>query len=331
MAGRAGVPNVHLNAGPHRQTPKTHTQELITMAETLSLLEFIQKLFSNEDGVRDLFRENPDQTLADNGLADLTEDDVQDALVLVDDSQTADFSRNYDTGGNSIDFSDSNFGSRNSFDNDRDRDNDDDGDGGGHKAAVEHLSRFITNNFVDDRDTTVDNSVNQQIDTAGGDFDQDIDIDSNVASGDGAVAADDITNSDVVTGDGNVVGDENVVGDGNVTGDNAQVVSGDDNTTSFGEGDATSTEVDGDVTVGDGGSFSSGSGDTVIDNSDNSTDIEDSGNVDNSVNDSGNLGIEDSFQDNSENDIDSSTQDNDDNSSSVETRVDESEDVDVVN
>jgi hypothetical protein len=299
------------------------------MAETLSLLEFIQKLFSNEDGVRDLFRENPDQTLADNGLADLTEDDVQDALVLVDDSQTADFSRNYDTGGNSIDFSNANIGSRNSFDNDRDHD--DDGDGGGHKAAVEHLSRFITNNFVDDRDTTVDNSINQQIDTDGGDFDQDIDIDSNVASGDGAVAADDITNSDVVTGDDNVVGDENVTGDDNVIGDGNEVVSGDDNTTSFGDGDATSTNIGGDVTVDDGSSFSSGSGDTVIDNSDNSTDIQDSGNVDNSINDSGNLDIDDSFQDNSETDIDASTQDNDDLSTTVENRVDESEDVDITN
>ena len=133
--------------------------------------------------------------------------------MLVDDSQTADFSRNYDTGGN--------------YDRLLRRQHrlrattttaatDDGGGGGGHKAAVEHLSRFITNNFIDDRDTTVDNSVNQQIDTGGGDFDQDIDIDSNVASGDGAVAADDITDSNVVTGDDNVVGDGNVTGDGNV-------------------------------------------------------------------------------------------------------------------
>jgi hypothetical protein len=298
------------------------------MAETLSLLEFIQKLFSNEDGVRDLFRDNPEQALADNGLADLTEDDVQDALVLVDDSQTADFSRNYDTGGNSIDFSGANIGSRNSFDNDG---GDDDGDGGGHKAAVEHLSRFITNNFVDDRDTTVDNSVNQQIDNRGGIFDQDIDVDSNVASGDGSVAADDITDSNVVTGDGNTVGDGNVTGDGNVVGDDNEVVSGDGNTTSFGDGDATSTDIDGDVTIGAGGSFSSGSGDTDIDNSDNSTNIDGSFNTDESVNDSGNLDIDDSFQDNSDTDIDQSREDNDDISSTVRTQVEDSEEVDIDN
>jgi hypothetical protein len=85
------------------------------------------------------------------------------------------------------------------------------------------------------------------------------------------------------------------------------------------------------VTVGAGGSFSSGSGDTDIDNSDNSTNIEDSGNIDNSVNDSGNVEVEDSFQDNSETDIDQSTQDNDEITSTVENRVDESEDVDITN
>ena len=58
-----------------------------------------------------------------------------------------------------------------------------------HEAAVRYLNTYVTNNYIDDRDTIVDNSVNQQIDTGGGDFDQDIDIDSNVASGDGAVAA----------------------------------------------------------------------------------------------------------------------------------------------
>ena len=281
------------------------------MAETLSLYEFIQKLFTDGE-LRALFSRDPDQALEEHGLSNLSEDDVQDALVLVDDSQTADFSRNYDTGSNSIDFSRADIGSHNR-DNGRDDDDDHDGDGGGHKAAVEHLSRFITNNFIDDRDTITDNSINQQIDNRGGVFDQDIDIDSNVASGDGAVAADDIDDSNVVTGDGNVVGDGNITGDGNVVGDDNEVVQGDGNTTSFGDGDATSTDIGGDVTVGAGGGFASG-GDVDIDNTDNSVDIEDSFNTDESVNDSGNVRIEDSFQDNSETDIDDSFQDNSDNS-----------------
>ena len=284
------------------------------MTVSTSLYELILNLLRDPKAMED-FQDDPEAYLASCG--DFSADDVKDAIELIRDND--DDNSNGRDSGHTVHVAPPS-------DPPEPRDGESE-----HEAAVRYLNTYVTNNYIDDRDTTVDNSVNQQIDTGGGDFDQDIDIDSNVASGDGAVAADDITNSDVVTGDGNTVGDENVVGDGNVTGDNAQVVSGDDNTTSFGEGDATSTEVDGDVTVGDGGSFSSGSGDTVIDNSDNSTDIEDSGNVDNSVNDSGNVQVEDSFQDNSETDIDRSTQDNDEVTATVENRVDGSEDVDIVN
>ncbi len=296
------------------------------MAETLSLLEFIQRLFTDEE-LRELFNREPDQALEQHGLSDLSEADVRDALVLVDDSQTADFSRDYDTGGNSIDWSDSDVGSHNRYDGDgggHDGDHD-----GGHQAAVEHLSRFVTNNFIDDRDTTVDNSINQQIDNRGGIFDQDLDVDSNVASGDGAVATDDVSGSNIVTGDENLIGDDNIVGDGNITGDNAQVVSGDGNTTSFGEGDASSVNVGDDLTLGDGSGFATGGSSVGIDNSDNS--IEDSGNTDNSVEDSFNTRIEDSFQDNSETEVNQSSEDNDDFSSTVETRVERSENVDIDN
>ena len=79
-----------------------------------------------------------------------------------------------------------------------------------HEAAARYLDSYVTNNYIDDRDTTVDNSVNQQIDTGGGDFDQDIDVDSTVASGDDSVAAgDDIEDSTITTGDDNTVGDDN--------------------------------------------------------------------------------------------------------------------------
>jgi hypothetical protein len=295
--------------------------------ETLSLLEFIQKLITDAD-LRQLFNDDPEQALADNGLEDVTEADVNDALVLIDDSQTADFSRDYSSSP-SIDFSGSNIGSRNTSNDD---DDDSDGDGGGHSAAVEHISRFITNNFIDDRDTTVDNSINQQVDTDGGDFDQDIDIDANVASGDGAVAADDIENSDVVTGDGNVVGDDNLTGDGNVVGDDNEVVSGDDNTTSFGDGDANSVAVGDDLTVGAGGGFATG-GDVEVDNT--SLDVEDSfqDNSDNSVNDSENLGLDlsvnDSNNDESQLTVEDSVQDNSDNSNSSDNSEDSSQQIEA--
>ena len=246
------------------------------MAESLSLMEFLRELVGNT-GLRDWFTHDPQAALHEYGLDDLSPADVHDALVLVEDNQTADFSRDYNTGSNAIhlpppppvhhDYATP---------------------AEAHHAAVSYLNTYVTNNYVDDRDTTVDNSVNQQIDTHGGDFDQDIDIHSTTASGDGAVAVGgDVDNSPITTGDDNQVGDGNVKGDGNVVGDNNQAVTGDHNTTSFGSGDATTTTVGGDVTIGAGGAFGSG-GDTTVDNSDNS--VHDSGNTntDNSVNNSGN-------------------------------------------
>jgi hypothetical protein len=284
------------------------------MTVSTSLYELILNLLRDPKAMED-FQDDPQGYLASCG--DFSADDVKDAIELIRDHDDDD--DNNRDGGHTVHVAPPS-------DPPEPRDGESE-----HEAAVRYLNTYVTNNYIDDRDTTVDNSVNQQVDTGGGDFDQDIDIDSNVASGDGAVAADDISDSSVVTGDGNVVGDDNVTGDDNVIGDDNQVVSGDDNTTSFGDGDATSTDIGGDLTVDDGSSFSSGSGDTNIDNSDNSVDIEDSGNVDNSVHDSGNLSVEDSFQDNSETDIDQSTQDNDDNSTTVESHVDGSEHVDITN
>ena len=290
------------------------------MAETLSLLEFIRELLFNDE-TRAEFNEDPEGTLAEHGLTGLSPADVHDALLLVQDNQTADFSRDYNTGNNAVA----------TFTPPPPPVHHNGGHDGGHddhQAAVEYLNTYITNNFIDDRDTITDNSINQQIDTGGGDFDQDIDIDSVVASGDGAVAAGgDIEDSNIVTGDGNQVGEGNVQGDGNilgndndgnltgsgdgnVVGDDNQAVTGSGNTTGFGSGDVSSTTVGGDLTVGDGSAFASG-GNASVDNSDNSVntevdvDIEDSfqDNTNNSVNDSGNteVDVEDSFQDNSDN------------------------------
>jgi hypothetical protein len=129
---------------------------------------------------------------------------------------------------------------------------------GDHEAAVRYLNTYITNNNIDNRDTTVDNSVHQQVDTHGGDFDQDIDVHSAVASGDGAVAAGgNIEGSTVVTGHDNQVGQGNVSGDGNVVGDNNHVVSGHDNPAAFGNGDANSASFDG-VNVSHGGALAVG-------------------------------------------------------------------------
>ncbi|MHA6620469.1 IniB N-terminal domain-containing protein [Pseudonocardia sp. DLS-67] len=61
------------------------------MAETLSLMEFLQALLT-DTGMRSGFGDDPQGTLAAHGLADLTPADVHDALVLVQDTQTVDYS-----------------------------------------------------------------------------------------------------------------------------------------------------------------------------------------------------------------------------------------------
>jgi hypothetical protein len=61
------------------------------MAETLSLMEFLQALLTDA-GLRGAFGDDPQGTLTAHGLGDLTPADVHDALVLVQDTQTVDYS-----------------------------------------------------------------------------------------------------------------------------------------------------------------------------------------------------------------------------------------------
>ena len=203
------------------------------MAESISLLDFLLRLISDED-LREDFNDDPEEVLEAYNLNDLSAQDVYDALILAQDSHQASFDRNYDTGHNYVPPVPAHAGHGGGHH-----------DGGhSHKEAVEYINKYITNNYVDDRDTIVDNSVNQNIDNRGGIFNQDIDVDSVVASGDGAVAAGgDIEDSTITTGNGNIVGDNN------------DVVKGDGNTTAFGNGDAIST---GDLTTGNGGAISFG-------------------------------------------------------------------------
>jgi hypothetical protein len=267
-----------LPSTPTRQGGTPHNRELITMAESLSILEFLQKMIA-DGGLRDFFARDPQGALADHGLKDVSPEDVRDAIVLADDSQTADFSRSFDSGFHGT-LPAAHAAAHNEGHSDH---------SAGHREAVEHLSRFVTNNFVDDRDTNVDNSINQQVHTDGGDFDQNLDLHSTVASGDGAVAAGgDIRDSTVTTGSGNQVGDGNIKGDNNIQGDDNQVVHGDGNTTAFGAGAATSADLH-NVDVSGGGALSVGgnasgeqhntdSHNTTTDTTTNETHISDSGN-----------------------------------------------------
>lgn len=184
-----------------------------------NLIDLILKLLNDPQALAE-FKEHPDAVLASCGATDVSPADVHDALVLADDEQHHHPSPPpppHPHPGESE-----------------------------HEAAVRYINSYVTNNYVDDRDTNVDNSVNQQIDTDGGDVDQTIHTTSSTASGDGAVAAGgDIDGSTVTTGNDNQLGDNNVKGDGNVQGEGNQAVSGDHNAIAFGQGSsANTTDID---------------------------------------------------------------------------------------
>jgi hypothetical protein len=234
------------------------------MTTSTSLLDLLLDLFRDPEA-KAVFDDDPKGYLATCGA--LSADDVRDALVLLQDDQEADLDREY-TAGASHTSGQGHIATPPPAPQKQDGESD-------HEAAVRYLNTYVTNNYVDNRDTVIDNSVNQQIDTGGGDFDQDIDIDSTAATGDGAVAADgDIRDSEIVTGDGNQVGQGNLSGSDNLVGDGNDTVSGDDNTIAFGNGDADRSAMS-DVGVNHGGALSVGdtaTGDYDADGSFNDTD-----------------------------------------------------------
>jgi hypothetical protein len=209
------------------------------MAAANNLIDLILRLLNDPEALAE-FKANPDAVLASCGATDVSPADVHDALVLTDDEHhhtspppPPPHPHHGETE---------------------------------HAAAIRYINSYVTNNYVDDRDTNVDNSVNQQIDTGGGDLDQNIHTSSVTASGDGAVAAGgDIDGSQVTTGNNNQVGDHNIKGDGNVQGRDNQVASGDHNTTAFGTGAANSADID-HASVSDGGALSVGAAATGTQN-----------------------------------------------------------------
>jgi len=225
------------------------------MAQASNLIDLILRLLKDPAALAE-FQQNPDAVLAACGATTVSPEDVHDALVLADDHNDH---NDKDHGGNGDDNGGGNGG----------------GNGGHHghhghvpppphphpgesehEAAVRYIKEYVTNNYVDDRDTNVDNSVNQQIHTDGGDVDQIIRTTSSTASGDRAVsAAGNIDHAAVTTGDDNQIGENNIRGDGNVQGDHDQVTSGDHNTTAFGSGAANSATI-GHASVDGGGALS---------------------------------------------------------------------------
>jgi hypothetical protein len=224
------------------------------MADTYSLLDLLLELLRDGEEAEQ-FAEKPDEYLKSKGLEGICAEDVKDAAPLVLDfapvSFKGSFDRTYDTG-----FDAGGKGKRDEDDGDKRKHDDDDDEARGKHGgdddeddAVKEIKNILNNysyTSVDDRDTIVDQSVNQQIYNKGLLF-QEFDNDSVVASGDGAVAAGENVYG-AATGDGAVAagGDINgdvVTGDGNVTGHGNAFVKGDDNVVGD-ENEVGNTDVD---------------------------------------------------------------------------------------
>jgi len=271
------------------------------MTTSTSLLDWILDLL-RDPTTRAAFLADPRGYLNECGFHDVSSADVHDALTVIADR----------------DDSHSNHGTH--YPPPHDYHNDDD--------AGHYLRGYITNNYttIEEHNTYVDNSVHQNIDTHGGDFDQTIDNDPVIASGDGSVAAGgDIRDSTITSGNHNVIGDDN------------QAVTGNGNTTAFGSGDATSADL-GRTHIGDGGSVSIG-GDAFGHNEDNdtSTAVHNSGDGDTAVNVAGDHGSASQYADQSETDSsshsnyedNSGTDSHDDVNSHNDVSYDDSHNVDV--
>ena len=188
-----------------------------------SLLDWILSILRDPDH-RSAFQNDPDDYAGRHGFGDLSSADVHDALWLIADNQSASFDH-----GHSV-----HYPPPHHYDN--------------HEHAGHYLNNYISNNYkiIENRDTDVDNSFHQKIDTDGGDFDQHIDNDPVVVSGDHAIGVHgDIDRSTLTSGDRNVVGDRN------------EAVTGSHNSTAFGDGDATTASFD-DARFGDGSAVSLG-------------------------------------------------------------------------
>src|SRR5690606_23077531 len=248
----------------------------------MSLLDTLISIFTDND-TQAAFQEDPEGFLNQNGLGNVTSQDIQAEMPRVLSAIQG------NTGGAAQGGAANFAGSGNVTLPPPPASS---GGGGlaegGLQGAIESINHYtnvlnVTNQqfqdndytSIDDRDTTVDNSVNQNI-TAFGDVNQDFDND--VVSGDGAVAAGDdaqvntgdgavqvggdLSDSTVATGDvgGSVTGDvtDSVVGDGNQVIQDSEV-----GAVAFGDGDATNVETDNAV-LGDGTIVDGGEGDIAL-------------------------------------------------------------------
>jgi hypothetical protein len=199
---------------------------------SVSLLDLLMNLL-NDPAEKAAFVADPAGFLADCGLDDLSPADIHDAIQLAADNERHDLTNHHHGDGHMPPPPPvpSHHGESS------------------HDAAITYLNNYITDNYVtvDARETTIDNSIHQRIDTHGGDLDQVIDNHPVDATGDGAVAVGGDNSGPIATGDHAVAGNGTVAVDGS------------DDALSFGSGDA----VDQHGASADDGGAVSGTGDAT--------------------------------------------------------------------
>lgn len=178
---------------------------------TTTLLDLLMNLLQNP-AEQQAFLADPAGYLQECGLADLSPEDIKDAVTLAADSPHHDWDGH---GHHELPPAPPVH-----------HHHDDSGHHDPHTDAADYLKTYITTTFVDDRRTFIDQSFHQDIDTHGGDVDQRIDLHQANATGDGSVAVGGDNRAPVATGDHAVAGRGNEVVDGN------------DNAASFGSGSA---------------------------------------------------------------------------------------------
>jgi hypothetical protein len=282
----------------------------------ISLLDWISNLL-REPGAREDFQRDPDRYAEQHGFADLSHADVHDALsLIVDDDHYAHgqhypLPRHHDSGQHENGahylrgYIRDNHESFDRHDTDVDNSVHQDIDTGGRdRDGWDHDGWDRDNHDRDnhdgwnhDRGWEDDRGGWNHGHERGGDFQQVIDNDPVVASGDHSVAArDDIRDASVSTGDGNAEGH------------NDHALSSDDNSTAFGAGDATDANVS-HFQGGHGGSLSlGGSSYGHSTDSDTHTSVHNSGSGSTAVNVAGDHGYADQYAD--QRDTDHSTRSN---------------------
>jgi hypothetical protein len=174
---------------------------------TTTLLDLLMNLLKNP-AEQQAFLADPTGYLQQCGLADLSPEDIKDAVTLAADSPNHD----WDGQGHH------DLPPAPPVHHHQDADP--------HTEAANYLKTYITNTFVEDHRTFIDQSFHQDIDTHGGDVDQRIDLHQANATGDNSAAVGGDNRAPIATGDHSVAGAGN------------DVVNGNDNAASFGSGAA---------------------------------------------------------------------------------------------